>query len=120
MIGISVSGEMQSADELNQAGGPIMKIRIICIGVLALSMTTGAALSRRGDGTSALDEATTMAPFYTDASMTTLKPEADFTAAWKALKDEDRTDMIGDCGDDALKAKHGDFCNMANQLGGHQ
>ncbi|UVC18627.1 CBM9 family sugar-binding protein [Mesorhizobium onobrychidis] len=97
-----------------------MKIKIICIGVLALSVTTGAALSKRADGTSALDDAATMSPFYTDASMTTLKPEADFTAAWKALKDEDRADMLADCNDDVLKAKHPDFCQMGFQLGGHQ
>ena len=82
-----------------------MKIKILCIGILALSMTTGAALSRRGDGTSALDDTAMMSPFYTDASMTTLKPEADFTAAWKALKDEDRADMIRDCGDEDLESQ---------------
>jgi hypothetical protein len=111
---------MQCADDLKQAGGMNVNIRILCIGILALSMTTGAALSKRGDGTSALDDSAMMSPFYMDASMTTLKPEADFTAAWKALKDEDRADMLADCNDDVLKAKHADFCEIGFQLGGHQ
>jgi hypothetical protein len=97
-----------------------MKIRIICIGVLALSMMTSAALSRRSDGTSALDDTAMMSPFYQDASMTSMKPDADFTAAWKSLKDEDRAGMITDCGDAELNAKHAEFCAKAFQLGGHQ
>lgn len=97
-----------------------MKIKILCVGILALSMTTGAALSKRADGTSALDDSAMMSPFYTDTSMKTLKPDSDFTDAWKALKDEDARDMITDCGDATLKAKYTEFCAKAFQLGGHQ
>ena len=97
-----------------------MKIKILCIGILALSMTTGAALSKRADGTSALDDSAMMSPFYMDSSMKTMKPDADFTTAWKAMKPEDAADMITDCGDATLNAKHAEFCAKAFQLGGHQ
>ena len=97
-----------------------MKIKILCIGILALSMTTGAALSKRADGTSSLDDSAMMSPFYSDASMKTMKPDADFTAAWKSMKPEDAADIITDCGDAELNARHQEFCGKAFQLGGHQ
>jgi hypothetical protein len=97
-----------------------MNIKILCVGILALSMTTGAALSKRADGTSSLDDSAMMSPFYSDASMKTTKPDADFTSAWKGLKAEDAADMITDCGDAELNAKHAEFCAKAFQLGGHQ
>jgi hypothetical protein len=95
-----------------------MNLKMICMGAMALSMMTGAALAGGRSGESALDDPGTMAPFYTDTSMTTLKPEADFGAAWTALKDEDRAGMMEDCSDEAIAKAHGDFCNMTNQLGG--
>jgi len=90
----------------------IMKVKIICVGAMALSMITGAALAAGG----ALDEPTKMAPFYTAADMKTLKSEADFKAAWAALKEEDRAEMKTECSDAAIVAAHGDFCTMV----GHQ
>jgi hypothetical protein len=97
-----------------------MKIKILCIGILALSMMTSAALSKRGDGTSALDDSAMMSPFYSDASMKTMKPDADFTNAWQSMKTEDQADIITDCGDAELNARHQEFCAKAFQLGGHQ
>jgi hypothetical protein len=69
-------------------------------------------------GESSLDDPGTMAPFYTDADMQTLKRPADFNAAWIAMKDEDRAGMMKECSDEATAAAHDDFCNMTNQLGG--
>ncbi|CAN7182233.1 hypothetical protein [Mesorhizobium sp. LjNodule214] len=91
-----------------------MSLKMLCTGAMALSMMTGAALAGKGGG--ALDEPTKMAPFYTAADMKTLKSEADFKAAWTALKDEDRAAITQECGDIATAQTHGDFCTMV----GHQ
>jgi hypothetical protein len=89
-----------------------MNLKMLCMGAMALSMTTGAALAAEG----ALDEPTTMAPFYTAADMKTLKSEAEFKAEWAKLKDEDRARISKECTNEANFQSHGDFCTMV----GHQ
>lgn len=64
-----------------------MNIKSIFLGALALSMVSGAALA------GALDEPDNMAPFFTDTGMKTMKPEADFKAAWAATA-KDKQDMM--------------------------
>ncbi|CAH2402073.1 hypothetical protein [Mesorhizobium ventifaucium] len=91
-----------------------MNLNMLCTGAMTLSMMTGAALAEHGG---ALDEPTTMAPFYTAADMKTLKSEADFKDAWTGLKDEDRAKITQECGDIATDDQnHGAFCTMV----GHQ
>ena len=47
-----------------------------------------------GSGTSALDNATKMAAFYTDSSMKTMKSEAEFKTAWMAMSKDDQAMMM--------------------------
>jgi len=89
-----------------------MNIKNIFLGALALSMVGGVALA------GALDEPDNMAPFFTDAGMKTMKSEADFKAAWMAMKEEDRAGMMKECGDEAIAKAHDNFCKMTKQLGG--
>jgi hypothetical protein len=88
--------------------------KMLCMGAMALSMMTGAALAGGG----ALDEPTKMSPFYTAADMKTLKSEAEFKAAWTALKAEDRAGLMKECGDADVFKAHNDFCQQATKLGG--
>jgi hypothetical protein len=54
----------------------------------------------------------------TDAGMKTMKSEAEFKAAWMAMKEEDRAGMTKECGDEAIAKSHDNFCKMTKQLGG--
>jgi hypothetical protein len=95
-----------------------MNMKMLCIGAMALTMMTGAALAGGSTGTSALDDPAKMSPFFTDAGMKTMKSEAEFKAAWMAMKDEDRAGMMKECGDAAIAKAHDNFCKMTKQLGG--
>ncbi|RUT98298.1 hypothetical protein EOD23_27205 [Mesorhizobium sp. USDA-HM6] len=92
-----------------------MKIKM---GAVALVMMGGAALAGSTTGTSALDDPAKMSPFFTDAGMKTLKSEADFKTAWMAMKADERTAVLKDCGDTTLNKAHADFCAMAKKMGG--
>ena len=95
-----------------------MNIKMLCMGAMALTMMTGAALAGTTTGTSALDDPAKMSPFFTDAGMKTMKPAEEFKVAWLAMKEEDRAGMTKDCGDEAIAKAHDDFCKMTKQLGG--
>ncbi|TPN81977.1 hypothetical protein FJ987_16970 [Mesorhizobium sp. CU2] len=95
-----------------------MNTKMICMGALALSLMTGAALAGSGTGTSALDDPAKMSPFFTDAGMKTMKSGDEFKKAWMALTEDDRTAMKKDCGDDAIAKAHDNFCKMTKELGG--
>jgi hypothetical protein len=95
-----------------------MKIKMLCMGAMALTMITGAALAGSTSGTSALDDPAKMSPFFTDAGMKTMKPAEEFKAAWMSMKEEDRASMLKDCGDNVIGKSHDDFCKMTKQLGG--
>ena len=56
-----------------------MNIKTICLGAFALSVLGGVAFA------GSLDEPSNMQPFFTDASMKTMKPKAEFKAAWDAM-----------------------------------
>ncbi|QND56199.1 hypothetical protein [Mesorhizobium huakuii] len=95
-----------------------MNTKMLCMGAMALSLMTGAALAGGGTGTSALDDPAKMSPFFTDASMKTMKSEKEFKAAWMAMKEEDRAGITKECGDQAIAKSHDNFCKMTKQLGG--
>ncbi|HEY4191218.1 MAG TPA: hypothetical protein VGM46_01100 [Mesorhizobium sp.] len=94
-----------------------MNIKMLCMGAMALSMISGAALAGGGSGTSALDDAAMMAPFYTDSSMKTMRGDDEFKAAWLALNKKDQDDMMSQCKTNTDK-QHNDFCANAMKLGG--
>ncbi|MBB6412178.1 hypothetical protein [Mesorhizobium sangaii] len=93
-----------------------MNFKILTMGAMALAMMTGSALA--ATNTSALDDPAKMSPFFTDAGMKTMKSEAEFKAAWMAMKEEDRAGMTKECGDEAIAKSHDNFCKMTKQLGG--
>ena len=95
-----------------------MNIKMFCMGAVALSMMTGAALAGASTGTSALDDPAKMSPFFTDAGMKTMRPMEEFKVAWMAMKEDDRNGMMKECGDEAIAKTHDDFCKMTKQLGG--
>jgi hypothetical protein len=93
-----------------------MNIKTLCMGAMALSMITGAALAGTASGTSGFDDATKMQPFFTDSSMKTMKSEAEFKTAWMAMKEEDRASMMKECADAAVAKAHDAFCTMTKKF----
>ncbi|MDX8531796.1 hypothetical protein RFM41_08425 [Mesorhizobium sp. VK25A] len=91
-----------------------MNIKNIFLGAMALSMISGVALA------GALDEPTNMAPFFTDSSMKTMKPEADFKAAWAATAKDKQDSMMKECQDAAMSKPHAEFCANLMMFAGHK
>ena len=89
-----------------------MNIKNIFLGAMALSMISGVALA------GALDEPDNMAPFFTDSSMKTMKPEADFKAAWAAMPKDKQDMMMKECQDAAMSKPHAEFCANLMAYGG--
>ncbi|KUM25662.1 hypothetical protein AU467_25450 [Mesorhizobium loti] len=56
-----------------------MRFKTACFAALAFTVVGSAAIA------GALDEPKMMAPFFTDASMKTMKPDADMKKVWIAL-----------------------------------
>jgi hypothetical protein len=71
----------------NREGNHLMNLKTICLGALALAMVSGTAFA------GALDEPDNMAPFFTDSSMKTMKPMADFKTAFMAMPMEKQEAM---------------------------
>lgn len=90
-----------------------MNFKMITMGAMALAMMAGSALA--GGGTSALDDQTKMAAFYTDTGMKTMKSDTEFKAAWMAMSDTDRASMLKECGDNVV-GNHEMFCKMVKHV----
>ncbi|TSE12020.1 hypothetical protein C1D09_011335 [Mesorhizobium intechi] len=100
-----------------------MKIKMICLGAMALSMVAGSALAATGSsGTSALDDPAKMQPFYTDSTMKKMRSNDEFIKAWKALTPDDQKMMTTACADEVKNANatntHPEFCSNVKQIGG--
>ncbi|RVD59662.1 MAG: hypothetical protein EOS30_11640 [Mesorhizobium sp.] len=99
-----------------------MNIKMICLGVMALSIATGSALAGSNKGTSALDDPAKMKPFYTDSGMKTMVGKDAFVTAWKALTPEDQMAMKTACADEVKNASptntHPEFCSSVKLNGG--
>ncbi|RTL98106.1 MAG: hypothetical protein EKK31_26220 [Hyphomicrobiales bacterium] len=91
-----------------------MNIKNILLGTMALSMISGVALA------GALDEPDNMAPFFTDAGMKTMKPEADFKAAWASMPKDKQDTMMKECQDAAMSKPHAEFCANLMMYAGHK
>ena len=89
-----------------------MNIKNIFLGAMALSMISGVAFA------GALDEPDNMAPFFTDSSMKTMKPEADFKAAWASTAKDKQDMMMKECQDAAMSKPHAEFCADLKAYGG--
>jgi len=90
----------------------LMNIKNIFLGAMALSMISGVALA------GALDEPDNMAPFFTDSSMKTMKPEAEFKAAWASTAKDKQDKMMKECQDAAMSKPHAEFCANLMAYGG--
>lgn len=93
-----------------------MNTKMLFLGALALSLTSGAAFAASSD-TTALDNPEMMSQFYTDSGMKTMKSDDEFKAAWMAMTAEDRDKVSKECDTDSEKL-HNDFCAKTKQLGG--
>lgn len=73
-----------------------MNLKIACLGALAATVLAGAALA------GALDEPKMMSPFFTDASMKTMKSDADMKKVWAATAKRSGQDdkVMQRCGDE--------------------
>lgn len=80
--------------------------------VMVFGALTGSALA------GALDEPDNMAPFFTDASMKTMKSAVDLKAAWNATPMEKRKAMMKECQDAAMSKPYAEFCANLKPLGG--
>lgn len=89
-----------------------MNIKAICLGAFALSVVSGVSFA------GILDEPDSMRPFFTDASMKTMKPAAEFKAAWDAMSKDKQDAMMKECQDAAMSKAHAEFCGNLNTLGG--
>jgi hypothetical protein len=81
-----------------------MNIKAICLGAFALSVLSGVSFA------GILDEPDSMRPFFTDASMKTMKPKAEFKKAWQAMSKEKQGAMMKECQDAAMSKPHAEFC----------
>ncbi|PDQ18671.1 hypothetical protein CN311_23480 [Mesorhizobium sanjuanii] len=89
-----------------------MNIKAICLGAaIALSASGGIALA----GT--LDDPDTMKPFFTDASMKTMKPLEEFKHVFMAMPAEKQEAMKNEC--KGMEQPYTAFCANVNTLGGH-
>ncbi|MBA1145121.1 hypothetical protein [Mesorhizobium neociceri] len=90
-----------------------MHVKAVCLGAtLALSIFGGQALA------GALKEPNTMKPFYTDASMKTMKPLEEFKAVFFGMPAEKQAQMKGECAGE-VEQPFTAFCANVNTLGGH-
>jgi hypothetical protein len=97
---------------------PVMNMKAILVGVIALSMASSAALAGGRKGSSALDDPDLMKTFYTDAEMKNLKTDVELKTVWNSTAQEDREAMIKECGDSVTGRPHNDLCSKTKQLGG--
>ncbi|WP_292163766.1 hypothetical protein [Mesorhizobium sp.] len=90
-----------------------MNIKAICLGAFALSVLGSVAFA------GALDSPSNMQPFYTDASMKTMKSDTEFKAAWNAMSQDKRNATKKECNDAAMSKPYAEFCVKVHQLGGN-
>ncbi|MBZ9764758.1 hypothetical protein LB553_28385 [Mesorhizobium sp. CA8] len=90
-----------------------MNLKAICLGAFALSVLGSVAFA------DALDEPSTMQPFFTDSGMKTMKSSADFETAWKAPPKSMQGAMMKECNDAAMSKPHAQFCAQLFALGHH-
>lgn len=91
-----------------------MNIKAICLGAFAVCSLGSTAIA------GALDVVDNLAPFYTDASMKTLKPMPEFKAAFMAKPQPMREMIMRECNDAAMSKPYAEFCADVNALRGMQ
>ena len=85
----------------------------------AISLAAAFSLSAIGSTAlaGALDEPATMTPFYTDASLNTLKPMTEFKAAFQSMPKAKREEVVRICNEPATSGgRLEEFCAVVNTL----
>lgn len=99
---------------------------ILAITSVAFLLASGAAMAQTDAGSANPDTTTSdkqmsiedpamMAPFYTDATMSTLRAEAELKAAWDAMTADQQTQMKKDC-ETATSVKGKEFCGKVEAM----
>jgi hypothetical protein len=111
-----------------------MKLRMLPIAALA-AMLAGAAFAQTAPAqnetgpapaeqpspqvdpmvTNSLEDTTLMGPFYTDETMTTLRPVEELRSAWAAMSEQNRTTMRRDC-EENPSIKYREFCGAVENM----
>ena len=98
-----------------------MKLNVLPIAVVAAMLASGAfaqtAPVQETDpapgvdptATGSLEDANMMGPFFTDDTLTTLRPIEELKSAWAAMSEQNRTTLLRDCeGNPSIKYR--EFC----------
>jgi hypothetical protein len=105
-----------------------MKLKMLPIAALAAMLAggafaqtapvqdeTGPAPAVDPTTTSSLENTNLMSPFFTDDTMTTMRPMEEMKSAWAAMSEENRTTMIRDCeGNESIKYR--EFCGAISGM----
>ena len=111
-----------------------MKLRMLPIAALAAMLAGGAfaqtapAQNETGPApaeqpspqvdpmvTNSLEDTNLMTPFFTDDTMTTMRPMEEMKSAWAAMSEENRTTMLRDCeGNQSIKYR--EFCGAIGDM----
>jgi hypothetical protein len=105
-----------------------MKFKMLPIAALAAALASGAfaqtAPVQEDTGpapavdpttTSSLEDTTLMAPFFTDDTLTTLRPVEELRSAWAAMSEQNRTTMRRDC-EENPSIKYREFCGAVENM----
>jgi hypothetical protein len=65
--------------------------------------------------TSSLEDTTLMARFFTDDTLTTLRPVEELRSAWAAMSEQNRTTMRRDC-EENPSIKYREFCGAVENM----
>ena len=104
-----------------------MTLKVLPIAVLAATLASGAfaqtaptqetgpAPAVDPTTTSSLEDINLMQPFFTDDTMTTMRPMEEMKSAWAAMSEENRTTMLRDCeGNQSIKYR--EFCGAIGDM----
>lgn len=104
-----------------------MKLRMLPIAALAATLAS-AAFAQTDPGaadkqnpqvdptvTNSLGDTNLMKPFFTDDTMTTMRPMEEMKGAWAAMSEENRTTILRDC-ESNESIKYREFCGAIGNM----
>ncbi|NGO55593.1 hypothetical protein [Allomesorhizobium camelthorni] len=105
-----------------------MKLKVLPIAVLAATLVSGAfaqtapvqdesgpAPAVDPTTTSSLEDTNLMRPFFTDDTLTTMRPIEELRSAWAAMSEQNRTTMLRDC-EENPSIKYREFCGAIESM----
>lgn len=98
--------------------------KILSVTAIAFMLASGAAVAQQSTTTGdpaasdkqmSIEDPAVVGPFFTDESMTTLRGEDEFKAAWSAMSADDQTAMKEQCkSTTSIKLK--EFCGTVGNM----